>query len=173
MTPRGDDGVTLVELLVAMMIGALVSAVIAGAFTVGIRTTDATNRRLAGSKGAQIATALFPGDVQSAVSISGASVTCNSTTQTIATLTWTDTDAAGVAKVHTAQYVCKKPGSQQQLVRILTVGAATPTEAILVYDVTTAGVACTPNCTTPNSATLTVQETGGYQFSVTGSRRLA
>lgn len=175
MRPRDDAGVTLVEVLVATLIAALISAVIAGAFTVGVRTTDESNKRLAGSHGAQITTAFFPKDVQSSLTITAGTTLCSSATSavpvTIVTLNWSDSPAAGAAVPKQAKYTCAMSGTQRQLVRKYSENGVLVSTLVLVYDVTAASIACAPNCTTPVSATLTATEAGGFAFSVSGSRR--
>lgn len=63
---RGDDGFTLVELMVAVVILAIISGALASAFVVTFRTADEANDRLALAHDVQISTAAFASDVQSA-----------------------------------------------------------------------------------------------------------
>lgn len=173
MNGRDDSGVTLVEVLVATMIGGLVSAVIAAAFAVGVRTTDTSNSRLAGSQGAQITTAFFPRDVQGSTStIVLGGTPCSGGTPIVVTLSWTDVDAAGTSVAKQAQYTCRTTGSQVDLIRRYLENAVFLSDVVLVHDVTAATVSCSPDCTTPTSAGITATEAGGFTFSVTGSRRI-
>lgn len=172
---RDDAGVTLIELLVAMTISGLIAAVIAGAFAVGVKTTDDSNKRLAGSQGAQLASAVFAGDVQSSSGVIALGATpCSGGTPTVADLRWTDVDATPTTIAKRAEYSCQTVGTQRQLVRRYYENSATPlSTVVLVYDVTAAALSCTPDCTTPASATLTATEAGGFTFAVTGSRRVS
>jgi len=61
---RDERGVTLIELLVAVTLLAIIIAPLTNAFIVFLRNTDATNERLAASHDAQIAAAYFAQDVQ-------------------------------------------------------------------------------------------------------------
>lgn len=170
MKRRGDDGVTLVELLVAMTLSALLATVIAAAFTVGVKTTDEANERLAGSQGAQITASFFPADVRSWDGApTGAS--CAAAT-TVASFGWTDQAAAGAPVLKRADY-CLVSGTQNDLIRRYWEDGVQTSSATLAHDISTASVACTPvpSCAAPVTATITVTEPGGFAFSVTGRRR--
>lgn len=167
---RGDDGVTLVELLLATSITAGLGTVISAAFFVGVQTTDTANARLAGSQGAQLATSYLPADVNSSATISLWPTPCTGADARLATLSWTDVDASNVSVAKSVTYTCLVSGGRRNLVRQFT-AAATTSEQVLAYDVTAASIACTPGCTAPTSAKLTAKEIGGFEFSVTGVRR--
>lgn len=62
---RDDRGVTLIELLVAVTLLAIVIAPLTNAMITYLRNTEATNDRLAASHDAQIAAAYFAQDVES------------------------------------------------------------------------------------------------------------
>jgi prepilin-type N-terminal cleavage/methylation domain-containing protein len=62
---RDDRGVTLIELLMAVVLLTIIMVPLANALIVFFRNTDATNDRLAASHDAQIAAAYFAQDVQS------------------------------------------------------------------------------------------------------------
>ena len=61
-----DDGFTLVELMVGMVITVIIFGAIAGAMIVSFRTTDVTQQRMSESHDAQISSAYLANDVQSA-----------------------------------------------------------------------------------------------------------
>ncbi|MEJ7583293.1 MAG: hypothetical protein WKF43_04230 [Acidimicrobiales bacterium] len=61
-----DGGATLLELLLAIFIGTIVTGAVAGALMVGFRTTDKTTERLGESHDTQLVTTYFPNDVASA-----------------------------------------------------------------------------------------------------------
>ena len=62
---RGDDGVTLIELLVAIAMLGIIAVPLGTALISFLRNTNATTDRLAESHDAQIASAYFAQDVQS------------------------------------------------------------------------------------------------------------
>ncbi|GIH05531.1 prepilin-type N-terminal cleavage/methylation domain-containing protein [Rhizocola hellebori] len=65
LTGRDDRGVTLIELLMAVVLLTIIMVPLANALIVFFKNTDATNDRLAASHDAQIAAAYFAQDVQS------------------------------------------------------------------------------------------------------------
>jgi len=179
--PHGDEGLTLVELLLATSITAMLGSVIAGAFFVGFKTTDTANQRLAGSQGAQLITSYFPADVGSSsatatvLAISRGATPCTGADRTVAVLSWPDTDATGASVAKQATYTCVVSGTRLDLVRRYSEAGGTPREAVLAYDVTGASLTCSPNpdCSAPRTATITATEVGGFTFSVTGRRRVS
>ena len=176
---QDDEGVTLIELLLATSITAMLASVIAGAFFVGIKTTDTANARLAGSQGAQLTTSYFPADVTSSsatptvTAVRKGATPCTGADPTVAVLSWPDTDAAGVTVAKQATYTCVMSGAERNLVRRYTEGGGALLEAVLVYGVTSASLTCSPNadCSAPVTATINATEVGGFFFSVTGRRR--
>jgi prepilin-type N-terminal cleavage/methylation domain-containing protein len=63
--PRGDEGVTLIELLVAIVLLGIIAVPLGSALISFFHNNNATNDRLAESHDAQIASAYFAQDVQS------------------------------------------------------------------------------------------------------------
>lgn len=168
----GDDaGMTLVELLVATMISGLLATAIAAAFTVGVRTTDTANQRLAGSQGAQLATSYFPTDVESATTVTPGGTPCTGGTPTVATLSWSDLPASGASVAKQAVYTCLSDGSTFNLVRQYSENGVLVSQAVVVRAVTAASLTCAPGCATVRSARLTATEAGGFTFAVSGLRR--
>ena len=174
---RSDAGLTLVELLVATSISGMLAGVIASAFFVGVKTTDTANARLAGSQGAQITRSFFPADVSSAsadgpvAAVTVGPLPCTDATPIVATLSWTDRDATATAVRKQAVYSCEVVGTQRNLVRAYTENAVLRGKVVLAYDVLAASATCSPDCTAPRTATLTVTEIGGFTFTITGLRR--
>src|SRR3954453_5315376 len=87
-TDRSDDGFTLVELLVVVVVMPLVI----GAVTLGLTTTlmnkDATQTRISDSHDAQTASAYFVRDVKSADMVSTSNVSVCSTTNYLVGFSW-------------------------------------------------------------------------------------
>jgi prepilin-type N-terminal cleavage/methylation domain-containing protein len=169
---RGDDGLTLVELLVSTSITGMLATVIAGAFFVGVQTTDTANDRLAGSRGAQLATSFFPADVSSATAVTAHATPCAGADPNVATITAQDPALPGPAVSRTVEYTCQGTGDARNLVRIERNPSGVETgRVIVVFAVTAAEVTCLPTCGSPRSAQLSATETGGFAFSVSGLRR--
>ena len=167
-----DSGVTLVELVLATAITGLLGAVIAAAFFVGVKTTDTANTRIATSRGAQFAAAIFPGDVQSAMTITTSGTPCSGASPNVAQLQWQELNDAGTLPVTTkvAEWTCRTTGGVTELIRRLTVGGIIQSEIVIARDVSTAAVSCDPGCATPTSATMTATA-GDLTFVVVGQRR--
>lgn len=66
MRKRTDEGFTLVETLVTVVITGIIGGAVVASIIIGLRTTDATANRLADSRDAQLAAAYFGTDVQGA-----------------------------------------------------------------------------------------------------------
>lgn len=67
---RRERGLTLVEVLVAVVISGIIFGALVQASLIGLRTIDNTNDRLAGSNDTQLVASYFTGDVDSADTIS-------------------------------------------------------------------------------------------------------
>jgi prepilin-type N-terminal cleavage/methylation domain-containing protein len=105
MTSRRDDGFTLVELMVAVVILVLVTAALAAALVVTFRTTDEANDRLARAHDVHISTSAFASDVQSADAVVGGptSPPCGSANADLS-FVWTDTAASPSPVAHVVSY---------------------------------------------------------------------
>lgn len=175
MSVRAEAGFTLVELLVATVITTVVIAAIAASIVVGLRTTDATNERLAESHDAQIAAAYFVPDVHSADDASTSDTECAGATPVIR-LRWTD---GSVVKV--ASYVSESAGGELRLTRKYCEDGAPVSTLTIAHRLSASvppTVACTglagSSCTgEPATATLQVTDTSGYSFEITAARRVS
>jgi prepilin-type N-terminal cleavage/methylation domain-containing protein len=135
--PSGESGVTLIELLVAIVILTVIIAPLAAALIAYLRNTKATTDRMAESHDAQIAAAYFSHDVQSvgmrdwstppfpAIASIELGVAMNATpygcgsdaTAVLVRFVWDD-PAVGSPTLRSASYVVKDVGSERQLRRI-------------------------------------------------------
>ncbi|GIV00034.1 MAG: hypothetical protein KatS3mg014_1649 [Actinomycetota bacterium] len=159
---RAEDGFTLAELLVGVVVVGLIMGSIAAALIVGLRTTDETTDRLNESHDVQISSAYLANDVQSAASVQVAGGgTCSSAT-TIVTFTYADG--------RVATYACGPSGSETRVTR--TFDGVTE---VLAHFAGTAkpSVTCSPSCGsgTPARVDITFTERSGLTFTLTGSRR--
>lgn len=64
-----DDGFTLIEVMVATIIAGIIFGVLAQGVIIGFRTTDDTNKRIAGSNDTSLISNWFVPDVESAASV--------------------------------------------------------------------------------------------------------
>src|SRR5439155_1213083 len=75
---RADDGMTLVELLMAVMLLGIIFAALTGAMALAFYTLDTSRQTVTDSSGAQLLSSYLPNDVQSVgnpAAISGATNT--------------------------------------------------------------------------------------------------
>jgi prepilin-type N-terminal cleavage/methylation domain-containing protein len=116
MIRHSQAGLTLVELLVAVVILTIVSGVLTQATIIGLRTTGNTAQRVSESADAQLVSNFFGTDIQSAEAIW---LTPNSTCWTktpLLRLNWVD---RGTGDTHAVSYtyVSQSNGGERQLVR--------------------------------------------------------
>jgi prepilin-type N-terminal cleavage/methylation domain-containing protein len=137
---RRDDGVTLVELLITIVILTIIIGPLTGALIVYLRNTDDVGRRLSESHDVQISAAYFAQDVQSIgvrdwstapfvlkqsieqnVAATGGLYKCGTATtpNAIVRFAWDDPQtASGAAPVVRVAYFVKTVGTERQLRRM-------------------------------------------------------
>lgn len=162
---RDEEGFTLIEVLVGMVILSIIMVAIAAALIVGMQTTDSTTARLNESHDAQISSAYLANDVQSAANVSVVSggASCASTTKLV------DFTYAASAGGQTASYSCGPANGETQVTR--SYGGST---VILAHfaGIAKPTVTCTPSCTsTPDRVAIAFTEASGYSYTLLGSRR--
>lgn len=167
-----ERGITLIELLVATAITAVLMTVIAGAMVTGLRTTDATRETVQETQDAQIVSAEFTADVQSAAVVSLANTSCAGA-EPVIHLGWTD-DGSSVA----VAYRVRDVGSRRVLTRYQCIDGGAPVSrdiANVLHVSTEPVVACSPaDCgSDPRTVSLTVTESSGWSYTVTAQRRLS
>lgn len=184
-----DVGVTLVELLVASSIAALVMPVLGAAMVIGWRTTDDTVASISDTRDRQIVTSLLVGDVQGAttVDVNGADGCPLGGGTLVVRLSRQETSPAGAVTKRAAVWVTRTTvDGERQLERrecddssgsMLVVGQVTTAHGVVgsptvgCKDTTGLGVTC---ASTSSVATvdLGVTDAAG-PFTVTGRRRTA
>jgi len=162
-TASGEDGFTLVEMIMGAVIVTLIAGAIGSALVVGMRTTDATTRRLSESHDLQISSAYLANDVQSAKSITVDPGTGNcASTRTLVTFTF-----AGTGKV--ATYACGPASGQTRVTR--TFAGST---VVLAHFAANAApnVTCT-GCggSSPASVRMGFTEASGLTYTLSGVQR--
>jgi prepilin-type N-terminal cleavage/methylation domain-containing protein len=198
---RGDDGVTLIELLVAIVLLGVIAVPLGSALISFFHNTNATNDRLAESHDAQIASAYFAQDVQSigvrnwtgtgpfplttsvetnAPPRSG-TFPCGLTADAnaIVRMAWDDPTSSTARRTVIVSYVVRQVGTEKQLHRMrCDDGTANPTsDVVLAHNVASVG---TPVLSGPTgvpqsvSVTLTIQaptDSGSLAVTLFGQRR--
>lgn len=187
MTGR-DDGMTLIELLISIVLLTVIMSAIVTAFILVLNTVDSTRQTVTDSTGAQLVTSWLVSDAQSADHVQPASG-CVPAVAPLLELNWTDADnTTGVTDV---KYVIEDAGNGNfQLSRyayaVSGAGACTQSDQTVLVRAVDPGTtlqACAPApaCSdTSKQVALTVTalskdpKTGNYSpytFTVTGTRR--
>lgn len=171
---RNEDGFTLPELLVSVVILGIISGAITGAIITGLNVTDGTSQRIKESTDAQLASAYFANDVQSSGTVvPAAHPACAPPAggTAIVSFSWEDPSEPAVPRV--ATWFTSNVGEERHLSRRYC-------EAASGYTVTVSralagsgpDLACPGDCAgSPRRVALTVTETSGYTFRLAGTRR--
>jgi prepilin-type N-terminal cleavage/methylation domain-containing protein len=198
MLSRKDDGYTLVELLVAIVIIGVIVAPIANAVIGYLHNTDTTAARLNESHDQQIAAAYWQQDVSSIgvrsstydqashnfplqQSVNNAFPCSPAPAGPLVTLSWNQYDSSGSATLNSVAYY--RDGTATQLLRVHCTGSTVDSTATLAHDLDPAvtptvqcdGAACTSTVPAAMSLELAVKDPSGkgqpYTVKLTGQRR--
>jgi prepilin-type N-terminal cleavage/methylation domain-containing protein len=170
---RDEDGFTLPELMIGMVIMSLLIVAIAGALIVSLKTTGSTEQRLHESQDVLITSSYLANDVQSAsdVNVSGATNNCSAAFTTLVTFTYASSaHPTAVYKCGTASngetQVTRTFNGGSPIVIAHFAGTARPT-ATVAYDGSTPPVpmSVTMRFTKPSDCTL------DCTYTLFGSRR--
>ncbi|WP_426571218.1 hypothetical protein [Aquihabitans sp. McL0605] len=170
----GERGTTLIEVLLYVVMSGLIVGAIAGALTVGFRTTGATTERLAASHASEIVANSFPRDVASAAP-------AGITATPAATGCAGSDEGANVVRLP----VSAGPGDDQRVVAYrfdsaqgdllrssCTVGAPATTDSIAEgVAAASATVETDTDGTTTVTLAVTLRAPAGQRFEVTGHSR--
>jgi prepilin-type N-terminal cleavage/methylation domain-containing protein len=159
MRGRGEQGVTLLELIVVIMILGVIVPVITASIVVGLQAAEGTADRVDLSHDAKLTGIYMVPDIQSAETVTLGSSTCTNATGTkVVTFGW---DEEGTAVV--VSYVADM--TAHTLVRTVCRDAVqianqTVTVAHNISD-TPVSTTCSPNCAAPARTVTTVVEVCG------------
>jgi prepilin-type N-terminal cleavage/methylation domain-containing protein len=185
---RSEHGVTLVELLLAMVVVGTIVAAVAGGVVVGLRTTHATQDRVTHSHDRQMASAYFVNDVQSARTVSyeigptldliGSLCTVNVPGPTFAISFAWDDGATKKLAAYLLQPVAGEP--RQQMKRLYCENGSLRSTVMVAHSLidesrgTAARVRCppAPSCSSqPSTVTMTLTDANGDLYQLAASRR--
>jgi prepilin-type N-terminal cleavage/methylation domain-containing protein len=174
---RREDGFTLPELIIGIVIVGGLMGAIGGALIVSLRTTDVTSARFSESHDTQIASAYLAKDVQSAsggVAQPPTSANCNGAGTRLVGFNYSTSGNDW------ACYYYRVSGGQTQVTRSYVVGGALQTIVIAHFAavsgppiVTCSPSACSATTSSPDRVSIAFTELSGYQYTLLGSRRMA
>lgn len=147
-----DSGFTLPELLIALVIGPMVIAAIAGATILVLSLQSSTNKSFSDSADAQVVSNYFENDIQTAADLTTSSTVsgqCGSTGTQLLGLEWAPNSA----------------GTFQDVVSYMEVAGTGSTYQLRRYDCT-AGAATTPTLSTLISSDIPALVSGADPFTV-------
>jgi prepilin-type N-terminal cleavage/methylation domain-containing protein len=192
---RNENGFTLIEVLVASVISAIIASALAGAFIVFLKNADSATSRLSESHDEQITAAYFTTDVQSAETVTVSTGVVNGPTAPICsaanpapTFLTFSSPASGNPDV---TYFTRILNGERQLVRstasdtsvlvhnlkTCTVGQpdaafASPTKITNCF-AWVSGAGCTGQYVLMSVTVLTTKDPTGLTFTVRGNRRIS
>jgi prepilin-type N-terminal cleavage/methylation domain-containing protein len=166
---RDEDGFTLIEILIAIFVAAVVFMVMAAAFVVSQQSTDVSTTRLLGSQDAAFTSAHFVKDVQSAKTTAQTGPCPAASGTAVVSMVWTETTIATGTTTYTVDY--RYQSATGQLVRF-TCGPTTGSDVLASHLKTAPGIQCNPTCATSKAVTMILTEVDGT-FRITASRRSA
>jgi prepilin-type N-terminal cleavage/methylation domain-containing protein len=183
--PRRDDrGVTLVEMLVAIVLLSIITVPLGSALWLFFRNSDDTTRRMSESHDVQIASAYFATDVQSigtrdwaaypyvmrqSVEVDAAPTTgvnpCGpaGTPNAVVRLAWDESVATGTPPVIAVSYVPKLVSGERQLHRIQCRNAVVQSDIVIVHNVEAVSA---PICSTTCTAAPAIPQTIGLTLRI-------
>ncbi len=166
----GEEGMTLIELLIAIVITGLILAPIAASLFLGLRATDGTILRLNESHDRQLLSTYFPRDILSADSAPDTNAGCSPPLHSNKLRVEWDEKIGATTDTYVSAYQIVPEGTEWVLNRHLCINGT------LTETVTVAHQLKDSNSATFTSAgetvTLTLTDTSDREYSLTGSRRI-
>lgn len=173
---RGEEGFTLPELMVSVVILGIIMSALTGAIITGLKVTDGTALRIKESTDAQLASAYFASDMQSSTAVlPTVHPVCALPVGASAVVSFSWEDPAEPAVPRVASWFTHTVDGERHLSRRYCQGASVSTATVSrgLGD-TGPDLACPGGCAgTPRRAALTVTEVSGYSFRLAGTRRSA
>jgi prepilin-type N-terminal cleavage/methylation domain-containing protein len=131
---RGDDGVTLLELLVCMALSSIIIAALAAGFFASTRAIDVSSDRMADTHDAQMASRFFTTDVQSANRITKSSAFACGSGSPLITFAWFGWTGSNHAVIKFASYFVQNQDGEQQLIRSFCSGGGAASTVVIAHN---------------------------------------
>jgi prepilin-type N-terminal cleavage/methylation domain-containing protein len=165
---RDEQGVTLPEMLISIVILALIIGPLSAAMMFFLQHGETSTQIFSDDNTARLAATFFTADVQSATSVvTTTSGQCGSGTP-IVTLSWSEDAVA-----HAASWYSRATAGGADLVRRQCEdGTLIATNELGLLTASTPTVTCTPSCKAPGTVTLRVDGADGFVFTVNASPRV-
>jgi prepilin-type N-terminal cleavage/methylation domain-containing protein len=176
---HNDDGFTLVELMMAIAIMAIILGPVTMGVVVGLRTSDETSTRLAGSNDAQLLAVWLPADIQSTGNQSGDVATssntdCSGITNALR-LKWRETQGSTTNTYVAAYAISQDSTGRWVLNRYYCVNGGAATVHLVNRNLANSSAVSIATSGTKVSMTVTEKNTPtdptSYTFTVSGNRR--
>ncbi|MCU1459278.1 MAG: hypothetical protein JWL73_3370 [Actinomycetia bacterium] len=178
---QGSGGFTLIELLIGIVISGVIIAPLSAGVILGLKTSNDTATRLASSTDAQLLTAAYITDVESAGSAAGdvvatptANTECSGITNVLR-LRWTTSDTGSAVKYQAAYAISGSATAGWKMRRFYCVGAGAASISTVARNLASASAATVAVSGTKISMTVTEAVNTGnptpYVFTVSGNRR--
>jgi prepilin-type N-terminal cleavage/methylation domain-containing protein len=178
-----EGGFTLMELLLVIALLGLVAVPLAGAITVGERTTAATANRLESTHDAQLVSIYLPADIQSAGNAAGDVVVTPGNSDcsgmpNLLRLRWTVTETLGVQSTYQVAYAVTQSGDEWRLTRFYCPASpGAPTQVVVARNLS--GASQPTPVVSPDGKTIsvTLKESGAqrdptqWTYTISGRRR--
>ena len=189
MTRRPDDsGTTLIEVLIAIMVMAVIIVPLTGAFVLGVARTTASLQDAGSSADTQVLATFFETDVAQALSVSTATTCGAGPGRTVlVALTWVDAGSQTVAYVaaEDPDAAAEAGAATAWRVERVACGAESSSNVVVTQAKAIPATSCdgTPcMSSSPRRVSLTVsqlarqitgdQADGSYSYTVTGTRKV-
>ena len=178
---RGEEGMTLVELIMAITISGLIIGPLSAGLIIGLRTSGETATRLAGSSDAQFLAISLPPDIQSAGNAAGdvvasptANTECSGVTNVLR-LRWTTTDSGPATTYQAAYAISGSAVAGWKLKRYFCTGGGAPATLTVARNLASSTAAAVAVSGIYVSMTVTEAKTAAnptaYSFTISGNRR--
>ena len=187
LTRRDDDGFTLVELLISVVVLGILLVAVSAATMAVLRTTGSTDVRLTESRAQQFAAAYFSADAHGATTVStGGAPRCGSDPTAVVEFIGQDFDDALTVTTKVVTYVVRTASGAdgaagRELRRLICTASTatpayplTPTREVTVARELAESAPTSVTCSATSCATvqLTVRtRSGDLEFTLTGHRR--